>query len=194
MVKILNETNIEDLKLLMANIDTLMGQNLFEVIPWTGKTHKEILIDVMINNWLLWGNKTKAVFGWFEDNKLRAVLFQDFSLDTKAWSITYYIADYNNYRGIYAGAKCFEHATDNAESAGYYEYYRVIDASKIKVYDRAWKESDRKRYIMVVDEIVPAFEKPIIVNSWNWLYGAYAKPVDTAIVKGILLPEYRKFN
>ena len=194
MVKILNETNIEDLKLLLSNIDVLLRQNLLEVVPWTGKTHKELLINVMINNWLSWENKSKTIFGWFEDNRLRTVLFQDFSLDTKSWSIAYYFSDYKNYRAIHTGTKCGELAMAKAESIGYYEYYRVIEASKIKVYDRAWKDSIRKRYIMVVDEIVPAFEKPIIANSWNWLYGSYAKTVDTAIVKGILLPEYRKFN
>jgi uncharacterized protein YfaS (alpha-2-macroglobulin family) len=47
---------------------------------------------------------------------------------------------------------------------------------------------------MVVDEIVPALEKPITTHSWDWLFEMNSKTIDSAIVKGILLPEYRKFN
>ena len=194
MIKLLDKTNIEDFRLLLSNIDTIMGQDLSEFIPWTGQTRREILVDKMIHDWLLWESKTRNTFGWFEDGKLRTVLCQDFSITVKAWSMSYYFSDYKDYRAIHTGTKCGECAMAEAERIGYYEYYRVIEASKIKVFDRAWRDSIRKRYVMVVDEIVPALEKPITTHSWDWLFGLNSKTIDSAIVKGILLPEYRKFN
>jgi hypothetical protein len=194
MIKILDKTNIKDLKELMSNIDTVMGQDLSEVIPWTGQTRREILVDKLIHDWLMWDSKTRNAFGWFEDGKLRTMLCQDFSVVVKAWSMSYYFSDYKDYRAIHTGTKCGEYAMAEAERIGYYEYYRVIEASKIKVFDRAWRDSIRKRYIMVVDEIVPALEKPITTHSWDWLFELNSKNIDSAIVKGILLPEYRKFN
>jgi hypothetical protein len=195
MIKLLDKTNIEDLKLLLSNIDTIMGQDLNEEIQWTGgQTRREILFDKLVNSWIKWENKTRQSIGWFEDGRLRTVLFIDFSITVKAWSMSYYISDYKDYRSIHTGTKCGEIAMTEAERIGYYEYYRVIEASKIKTFDRAWKNSIRRRYMMVVEEIVPAFEKPITSHSWDWLFESSSKTVDCAIVKGILLPEYRDYK
>lgn len=194
MIKLLTKDNIEDIKMLLSNIDTVMGQDLSEFIPWIEKTRREILVDKIVNDWLQWESKGRNAIGWFEDNRLRTVLCQDFSIVVKAWSMSYYFSDYKDYRAIHTGTKCGEYAIAEAERIGYYEYYRVIEASKIKVFDRAWRDTIRKRYIMVVDEVVPALEKPITTHSWNWLFEMNTKTVDSAIVKGILLPQFRKFN
>ena len=194
MIKILNKNNIEDLRLLLSNIDTIMGQDLNTNFWAGGQPRREILFDKLTNGWLKWENKTRRSIGWFEDGKLRTVLFIDFSVTVKAWSMSYYISDYKDYRSIHTGSKCGEVAMAEAERIGYYEYYRVIEASKIKVFDRAWKNSIRQRYMMVVEEIVPAFEKPITSHAWDWLFEGNAKTVDSAIVKGILLPEYRDYK
>lgn len=195
MIKLLDKTNIEDLELLLSNIDTIMGQDLNEKIQWTGgQTRREILLDKLINSWIKWENKTRQSIGWFEDGKLRTVLFIDFSITVKAWSMSYFISDYKDYRAIRTGSKCGEIAMAEAERIGYYEYYRVIESSKIKTFDRAWKNSIRRRYMMVVDEIVPAFEKPITSHAWDWLFENNSKTLDSAIVKGILLPEHRNDN
>jgi hypothetical protein len=195
MIKLLDKTNIEDLKLLLSNIDTIMGQDLNEEIQWTGgQTRREILFDKLVNSWIKWENKTRQSIGWFEDGRLRTVLFIDFSITVKAWSMSYFISDYKDYRAIHTGSKCGEIAMAEAERIGYYEYYRVIESSKIKTFDRAWKNSIRQRYMMVVDEIVPAFEKPITSHAWDWLFENNSKTLDSAIVKGILLPEHRNYK
>jgi hypothetical protein len=195
MIKLLDKTNIEDLELLLSNIDTIMGQDLNEEIQWTGgQTRRDILLDKLINSWIKWENKTRQSIGWFEEGKLRTVLFIDFSITVKAWSMSYFISDYKDYRAIHTGSKCGEIAMAEAERIGYYEYYRVIESSKIKTFDRAWKNSIRQRYMMVVDEIVPAFEKPITSHAWDWLFENNSKTLDSAIVKGILLPEHRNYK
>ena len=48
--------------------------------------------------------------------------------------------------------------------------------------------------MIVVEEIVTAFEKPIASHAWDWLFESNAKTVDSAIVKGILLPEHRNYK
>jgi hypothetical protein len=194
MIKLLNESNINDLTALLSNINTIMGQPLGEEIQWTGRTRREMLIDKLVSGWIQWGNKSRNVIGWYEGDRLRSVLFQDFSITIKAWAMSYYFSDYNNYHAIHTGTKCGKLAMDIAEKAEYYEYYRVIEAGKVKAFDRAWKDSIRSRYIMVIDEIVPAHEKPITTQSWDWLFESAAKTVDVAIVKGILLPEYRPYK
>jgi hypothetical protein len=195
MIKLLNASNIDDLTKLLDNVNSIMGQNLDEEIQWTGgQTRREILLDKLVNNWLKWESKTRRSIGWFEDGRLRTVLFIDFSITIKAWSMSYYISDYKDYRSIHTGAQCGEMAMAEAERIGYYEYYRVIESSKIKTFDRAWKNGIRQRYMMVVEEIVPAFEKPIASHAWDWLFESNAKTVDSAIVKGILLPEHRNYK
>jgi hypothetical protein len=195
MIKLLNASNIDDLTKLLDNVNSIMGQNLDEEIQWTGgQTRREILLDKLVNNWLKWESKTRRSIGWFEDGRLRTVLFIDFSITIKAWSMSYYISDYKDYRSIHTGAQCGEMAMAEAERIGYYEYYRVIEASKIKTFDRAWKNGIRQRYMIVVEEIVPAFEKPIASHAWDWLFESNAKTVDSAIVKGILLPEHRNYK
>lgn len=193
MIKILNETNIEDLKNLLGNIDNIMGQPLDEYITWTGQTKREMLVDRIVSNWLKWDNKTRNAIGWFEDGRLRTLLCQDFSVTIKAWSMSYYFSDYKGYAAINTGTLCGAWAMEEAERVGYYEYYRVIESSKIEVFNRAWKNSIRTRYLLVVDELVPASEKPITTYAWDWLFEGNAKTVDSAIVKGILLPEYRNY-
>jgi hypothetical protein len=47
---------------------------------------------------------------------------------------------------------------------------------------------------MVVEEIVEAYEKPISIHAWEWLFEGNSKTIDCAIVKGILLPEYRIYE
>jgi hypothetical protein len=195
MIKLLNASNIDDLTKLLDNVNSIMGQNLDEEIQWTGgQTRREILLDKLVNNWLKWESKTRRSIGWFEDGRLRTVLFIDFSITIKAWSMSYYISDYKDYRSIHTGAQCGEMAMAEAERIGYYEYYRVIESSKIKTFDRAWKNGIRQRYMIVVEEIVPAFEKPIASHAWDWLFESNAKTVDSAIVKGILLPEHRNYK
>ena len=191
MIKLLNDSNIDDLKLLLVNINTIMGQDLREYIPWTGATRREMLTDKLINDYLRWGNKGRNAIGWYENGALRSVLFQDFSVAIKAWSMSYYFSDYKDYRAMHTGVECGKIAMAEAENLNYYEYYRVIEASKIKAFDRAWRDTIRKRYLMVVDEIVPALEKPMTTHAWDWLFEGASKTIDSAIVKGILLPEYR---
>jgi hypothetical protein len=194
MIKILDSSNINDLIKLLNNLNTVMGQDLNKEIPWTGMTRREILIDKLVNNWLRWESKTRSSIGWFENDQLRTVLFIDFSITIKAWSISYYFSDYKDYRSIHIGNLCAKIAMENAERIGYYEYYRVTEASKIKTFDRAWKNGIRKKYLMVVEEIIPAYEKPISIHAWEWLFEGNAKTIDCAIVKGILLPEYRIYE
>jgi hypothetical protein len=193
MIKLLNESHIDDLTALLSNIDTIMGQSLSEEIQWTGKIRREMLLDKLVSGWLRWGNKSRNVIGWYEGDKLRSVLFQDFSITIKAWAMSYYFSDYRNYQAIHTGTACGKIAMELAEKAEYYEYYRVIEADKIKAFDRAWKDSIRSRYLMVVDEIIPANHKPIASQAWDWLFESAAKTVDCAIVKGILLPEHRPY-
>ncbi len=193
MIKLLNESHLVDLKKLIANIDSIMGQNLNEVIPYTQLVRREMLVDKIANDYLFWNSKSRNAIGWFEDGVLRTLLCQDFSTVVKAWSMSYYISDYKDYRAIHTGTKCGEYAMSEAEKINYYEYYRVIEADKIKVFDRAWRDSIRQRYLMVVEEIVPALEKPITSHAWDWLFEMNAKTTDSAIVKGILLPQYRPY-
>jgi len=191
MIKILNDSDIDSLKALLLNINTIMGQDLSEVIPWTGATRREILTEKLINDYLRWNSKSRNTIGWYDGTQLRSVLFQDFSVVQKSWSMSYYISDYRDYRALHSGTECARLAWSEAEKLNYYEYYRVIEASKIKTFERAWRDTIRSRYLMVVDEVVPAHEKPMTTHAWDWLFEGSSKTVDTAIVKGILLPKYR---
>lgn len=193
MIKLLNETNIQDIKNLVSNIDTIMGQDLNEINPYSKVSRRELLVEKLTSDWLKWGHPTRNIIGWFEDGVLRTILCQEYSLTVKAWAISYYISDYKDYRGIHSGTRCGEYAMAEAEKINYYEYYRVIDLDKVKVWERAWRDTIRSRYIMVVDEIVPALEKPMSTLTWDWLFEMNAKTKDSAIVKGILKPEFRPY-
>jgi hypothetical protein len=193
MIKLLNESNVDDLSRLLSNINTVMGQDLNEVNPYSKKTRRELLVEKLTNDWLKWDSKSRNAIGWFEDGQLRTLLCQDFSVVVKAWAMSYYFSDYKDRRAIHTGTSCGEYAMSEAEKLGYYEYYRVIDSDKVKVWDRAWRDSIRSRYTMVVDEIVPALEKPMTTLAWDWLFETNAKTKDSAIVKGILKSEFRPY-
>jgi len=195
MIKILNDSNIDDLVNLINNIDTVMGQDLDENIPWAGVNRRQSLIDNLVNNWLKWESKTRNSIGWFEDGKLRTVLFIDFSITIKAWTMSYLLTDYKDYKGLRSCTKVIEVAWEEAKRVGYYECYRVIESSKFEAFTRLGKTSTiEPQYIIVVDEIVPAFEKPMTTLAWDWLFEGNAKTIESAIVKAILLPEHRNTN
>ena len=194
MIKFLDETDTDELIRLLNGLNSIMGQNLDEIIQWTGLSRRQLLCEKLINGWLKWKTKTRRSIGWFENDQLRTVLFIDFSITIKAWSMSYYFSNYKDYNAITTGAICGEVIMKEAEKIGYYEYYRIIEASKIKTFDRAWKNGIRKRYLMVVEEIVQAYEKPISIHAWEWLFEGNSKTIDCAIVKGILLPEYRIYE
>jgi hypothetical protein len=194
MIKFLDENDTDELIHLLDGLDSIMGQNLDEIIQWTGLSRRQMLCEKLINGWLKWKTKTRRSIGWFENGKLRTVLFVDFSILIKSWSMSYYFSNYKDYNAIKTGAICGEVIMKEAEKIGYYEYYRIIEASKIKTFDRAWKNGIRKRYLMVVEEIVEAYEKPISIHAWEWLFEGNSKTIDCAIVKGILLPEYRIYE
>jgi hypothetical protein len=192
MIKLLNLDNQEEFKNMLAGVSTVMGQDLNWVNPLSGKTRRDHLSDYLVDGWLQWPNTvTRRNIGWFHEGELRAVLFQDFSTSIKSWSISYYFSNCGTSLGRRAGGECLDYAIEEAERLGYYEYYRVIQASKFRAFDRYATSKLRSRYLLALDEIVPAHEKPMCSLTWSWLFEGNAKEVDTAIVKGMLKPEFR---
>ena len=148
MIKILNLSDRQQFLDMMYEIDTVMGQPMDTVSSLTGRSRRQILSDYLIDSWLQYPNSvTRRNIGWFHNDELKAVLFQDF--------------------------------------------YRVIEASKYKAFDRYAISKLRHRYELVLDETVPAHEKPMTSLSWNWLFEGSAKGIDTVIVKGLLKQEFR---
>ena len=192
MIKILDLSDTNQFKKMLDGVDTIMGQPMDWTNPLTGKSRRENIFEYLVETWLQHSNSyNRRNIGWFHNNELRAVLFQDFSLTVKAWSISYYFSNCGNLLGRQAGGECLDFAIEEAERLNYYEYYRVIEASKYKAFDRYAISKLRPRYMLVLDEIVPAHEKPMTSLTWNWLYEGNAKDVDAAIVKGVLKNEYR---
>jgi hypothetical protein len=192
MIKILNLTDRQQFLDMMYEIDTVMGQPMDTVGSLTGRSRRQILSDYLIDSWLQYPDSvTRRNIGWFHNDELKAVLFQDFSKTVKAWSISYYFSSCGNLLGRQAGGECLDFALTEAERLNYYEYYRVIEASKYKAFDRYAISKLRHRYELVLDETVPAHEKPMTSLSWNWLFEGSAKSIDTVIVKGLLKQEFR---
>jgi hypothetical protein len=192
MIKLLDSSNKEDLKNLLSKLDTVMGQSLDAVNPLTLQTRRVALLDYLCNSRLNWASTPgKRNIGWFHEGELKAVLFQDFSTTVKAWSISYYFSSCKSLLGRRAGGECLDFALEEAERLDYYEYYRVIEASKYRAFHHYADSKLRDRYMLVVDELVPAHEKPTTGLIWDWLFEGNAKDVDVAVVKGVLKPEYR---
>lgn len=192
MIELLHLKHKDQLVNLLDGVKTVMGQDMDYVNPLTGKSRRENFSDYVIESWLHFPEcMTRRNIGWFQDGILKAILLQDFSTTIKAWSISYYFSSCNDLSGRKAGGECLDYAIAEAERLEYYEYYRVIQASKYKAFDRYAISKLRHRYTLVVDEIVPAHEKPMTSLAWDWLYEGHAKEVDAAIVKGILKQEYR---
>lgn len=192
MIKILNLSDKQQFLDMMYEIDTVMGQPMDAVSSLTGRSRRQLLSDYLIDSWLQYPDSpTRRNIGWFHNDELKAVLFQDFSKTVKAWSISYYFSSCGNSLGRQAGGECLDFALTEAERLNYYEYYRVIEASKYKAFDRYAISKLRHRYELVLDETVPAHEKPMTSLSWNWLFEGAAKSIDTIIVKGMLKQEFR---
>lgn len=192
MIRILNLSDQEAFRKMLDGVNTVMGQDMDWRNPLTGKTRRENLSEYLVETWLQYPDSpTRRNIGWFHDGELKATLFQDFSTTLKAWAISYYFSNCKELLGRRAGGECLDHAIEEAERLNYYEYYRVIEASKYKAFDRYARSKLRDRYMLVLDEIVPAHEKPMTSLTWNWLYEGNAKDVDAAIVKGILKNEHR---
>jgi hypothetical protein len=192
MIKLLNLSNREEFKNMLAGVSTVMGQDLDWTNPFSGRTRRDHLTDYLVDGWLQWPDTvTRRNIGWYHEGELRSVLFQDFSTSIKAWSISYYFSNCGTSLGRRAGGECLDYAIEEAERLNYYEYYRVIQASKFKAFDRYATSKLRSRYLLALDEIVVAHEKPMCSLTWSWLFEGNAKEVDTAIVKGMLKPEFR---
>lgn len=192
MIKLLDSSNKEDLKTLLSKLDTVMGQSLDAVNPLTLQTRRVALIDYLCNSRLNWSNTPgKRNIGWFHEGELKAVLFQDFSTTVKAWSISYYFSSCKSLLGRRAGGECLDFALQEAERLNYYEYYRVIEASRYHAFHNYANSKLRDRYMLVLDEVVPAHERPMTSLTWDWLFEGNAKDVAVAVVKGVLKPEYR---
>jgi hypothetical protein len=192
MIKLLDSSNKEDLKILLSKLNTVMGQSLDAVNPLTLQTRRVALIEYLCNSRLNWSNTPgKRNIGWFHEGELKAVLFQDFSTTVKAWSISYYFSSCKSLLGRRAGGECLDFALQEAERLNYYEYYRVIEAARYHGFHNYADSKLRDRYMLVLDEVVPAHERPMTSLTWDWLFEGNAKDVDVAVVKGVLKSEYR---
>jgi len=192
MIKLLNLSNTDEITNLLGKLDTIMGQDINQVNPLTLKTRRYHIVDYIVSSRLAWADSvSKRNIGWYHDGELKAILLQDFSTTVKAWSISYYFSSCGSLLGRTAGGECLDFALAEAERLNYYEYYRVIEASKYKAFDKYANSKLRPRYELVLDEIVPAHEKPMTSLAWDWLFEGNAKEVDVAIVKGVLKQEFR---
>lgn len=192
MIKLLNTSHKSQFASMLEGVDTLMGNDMNWVNPLTGRTRRQTVLEHLSLSWLEYSDSpTRRNIGWFHEGELKAVLFQDFSTTVKAWSICYYFSNCGDSIGRIAGGDCLDYAIAEAERLNYYEYYRVILASKYKAFDRYAISKLRHRYELVLDEIVPAHEKPMTSLTWSWLFEGNAKDQDVAIVKGVLKNEFR---
>jgi hypothetical protein len=196
MIKLLDINNANEFRNLMEQIDTIMGQDLNAYNPLTDQTRRESFIQYVIQQrFQQTANHTDSLtrrnIGWYHEGELKAVLFQDFSTSIKAWTISFYFSTCKSLLGRRAGGECLDWALAEAERLEYYEYYRVIELSKYKAFDRYATSKLRHRYMLVLDEIVPAHERSVSGLVWDWLFEGNAKDVDVAVVKGILKQEYR---
>ena len=191
MIKLLNLNNVTELRNLLSKIDSIMGQDINQINPLTSTTRRDRIVDYIISSRLAWDTPSKRNIGWYHEGELKAVLFQDFSNTIKAWSIGYYFSSCGTMLGRTAGGECLDFAITEAERLNYYEYYRVIEATKYKAFNKYAISKLRHRYELVLDELVPAHEKPMTSLSWDWLFEGNAKEVDCAIVKGVLKQEFR---
>lgn len=192
MIKLLDLSNTDEIRNLLGKLNTIMGQDIHQIIPFSVKTRKDHLVDLIVSSRLACADAaTRINIGWYHEGELKAILFPDFSTTVKAWSISYYFSSCKSMLGRTAGGECLDFAITEAEKLNYYEYYRVIEASKYKAFDKYANSKLRSRYELVLDEIVPAHEKPMTSLAWDWLFEGNAKDVDVAIVKGVLKQEFR---
>jgi hypothetical protein len=191
MIKLLNSSNLNELQTLLSKLDNIMGRDLDQVNPLTLLSRRDSILEHLVSSRFSWDSPSKRNIGWYHEDELKAVLFQDFSKTVKAWSISYYFSSCGNMLGRTAGGECLDFAITEAERLNYYEYYRVIESSKYKAFNKYAISELRHRYELVLDELVPAHEKPMTSLSWDWLFEGNSKDVDTVIVKGILKQEFR---
>lgn len=192
MIKLLNLNNTDEIKNLLGKLDTIMGQDINQVNPLTLRTRRDHIVDYIVSSRLAWEDAvSKRNIGWYHEGELKAILLQDFSTTVKAWSISYYFSSCGSMLGRTAGGECLDFALAEAEKLNYYEYYRVIEATKYKAFDKYAISKLRHRYELVLDELVPAHEKPMTSLTWDWLFEGNAKEVDVAVVKGVLKQEFR---
>lgn len=191
MIKLLTLDNVNEIQNLLGKLDNVMGVDINQINPMTLKPRRDSILESIISGCLTWDSPSKRNIGWYHEGELKAVLFQDFSKTVKAWSISYYFSSCGTMLGRTAGGDCLDFAITEAERLNYYEYYRVIEAAKYKAFDKYAISKLRYRYELVLDELVPAHEKPMTSLAWDWLFEGNAKDIDTVIVKGILKQEFR---
>lgn len=191
MIKLLNLSNLSELQDLLGKLNNIMDRDLDQVNPLTLQSRRDAILEHLVSSRFSWDSPSKRNIGWYHEDELKAVLLQDFSKTVKAWSISYYFSSCGDMLGRTAGGECLDFALTEAELLNYYEYYRVIEASKYKAFDKYANSKLRSRYEMVLDEVVPAHEKPMTSLAWDWLFEGNAKEVDCAIVKGVLKQEFR---
>ena len=191
MIKLLNLSNLSELQDLLGKLNNIMGRDLDQVNPLTLQSRRDAILENLVSSYFSWDSPSKRNIGWYHEGELKAVLFQDFSKTIKAWSISYYFSSCGDMLGRTAGGECLDFALTEAERLNYYEYYRVIESSKYKAFNKYAISELRQRDELVLDELVPAHEKPMTSFIWDWLFEGNAKDTDTAIVKGILKQEFR---
>jgi hypothetical protein len=182
---------MNEIQHLLSKLNTVMGVDINQINPLTSTSRRDSILEYFVSSRFAWDSPSKRNIGWYHNDELKAILFQDFSKTVKAWSISYYFSSCGTMLGRTAGGECLDFAITEAERLNYYEYYRVIEASKYKAFNNYAISKLRHRYELVLDELVPAHERPMTSLSWDWLFEGSAKDIDTAIVKGILKQEFR---
>ena len=191
MIKLLTLNNVQEIKNLLDKLPTVTGQDMNLVDSITQQTKRNNIVDFIVSGCLSWDSPYKRNIGWYHQGELKAMLFQDFSTTMKAWSILYYFSSCGSMLGRTAGGECLDFAITEAERLNYYEYYRVIEADKYRAFHKFAISSLRHRYELVIDELVPAYEKPMTTLTWDWLFAGNSKTVDVVVVKGILKQQFR---
>ena len=191
MIKLLTLNDIDDIKNLLNTINTVTGESMDSIDPITQKTRKNSIIDFIVTSCLAWNSPFKRTIGWYHNGELKAVMIQDFSMTVKAWLIVIYFSSCGSLLGRIAGGECLDFAIEEAERLNYYEYYRVVESSKYKAFNKFAISKLRHRYELVADELVPCYEKPMTTLAWEWLFRGQSKTVDVVIVKGVLKQEFR---
>jgi hypothetical protein len=193
MINILTNQHHQQIAELVYLKDTLMSQGLSEIVINTTDSRKNLLADNIIRFFTRNDNPYAIAFGYFENDKLKAIICATFSNIIPAWNTSYIISNYDNAFGAIATFALIKEVIRYAESRGYYQYYTVVEKDRAEAYDKLFKLKMKTNYLTAIDETVQAHRRPVNDLFWEWLYESRCKGIDTVVVNHWLPREYRSF-
>ena len=192
MITQLTQDHSQQIIDLINSKDTLMSQNLDEIIDNTTDIRRKLLADNIIRFFTREDNPYAVSFGKFEGSELKAVICANYSHMIPAWSTAYVISNYKSAQGALVAFALIKEQMKFAESRGYYQYYTVVEKDRAEAYDKLFKFKMQTNYLTAIDEVVPARQRPINDLFWGWLFDSKTKSVDTVVVNHWLPREHRK--